>query len=214
MTNGSISDFWKMKIGQKKARRPRTADFSPGFRLPIVPTDSNDPYQSCLYTLLYVLNMFIACNYCIFSFTSIRQKTLWNIVMKPLDSCRPNILQMHLSWPKHIFGNDSTKLKPIRTVIVDIMETVATMLIDNCIVLFELMKSREGTFVRMKYKGITCITACYKVYKEMGTIPIQKIMSYSKIQFKCTVLSITNSSLYIIVHVQYSDMSTHVFKIV
>ena len=43
MTNGSISDFWKMKIGQKKARRPRTADFSPGFRLPIVPTDSNDP---------------------------------------------------------------------------------------------------------------------------------------------------------------------------
>ena len=35
-----VSDFGKMKIGQKKARRPMTADFSPGFRLPIVPTCS------------------------------------------------------------------------------------------------------------------------------------------------------------------------------
>ena len=54
--------------------------------------------------------------------------------MGPLDSLRPQILTSSLPWPKEIFGNDQTILHEIRTVVLNIVEVIASLLLDNNIV--------------------------------------------------------------------------------
>jgi len=57
--------------------------------------------------------------------------------MDPLSRLRPEVLSTTLSWPADIFGNTHA-LKPIKTVVVNIVETIASLLLDNDVVGNEL----------------------------------------------------------------------------
>lgn len=59
-----------------------------------------------------------------------RYKTLWNIIMKPFDAVRPAISVNYLNYPKQVFGEHQKDLKTIKTVVVDIVHTVAAILLE------------------------------------------------------------------------------------
>jgi len=60
-----------------------------------------------------------------------RYKTLWGIIMKPLDAVRPEIKMNTVRYPVQIFGDDQSQLKPIKTAVVNCVETIAGMLLEN-----------------------------------------------------------------------------------
>ena len=51
--------------------------------------------------------------------------------MKPFDAVRPEIKVNQIKYPIQIFGEDQSRLKTIKTAIVDIVETVAGMLLET-----------------------------------------------------------------------------------
>jgi len=57
--------------------------------------------------------------------------------MDPLSRLRPQVLSTTLPWPTEIFGGTHA-LKPIKTVVVNIVETIAALLLDNDVVGKEL----------------------------------------------------------------------------
>ena len=58
--------------------------------------------------------------------------------MDPLSNLRPEVLTTTIPWPPDIFGNVQNILKPVKTVVVNIVETIATLLLDNDVVDAEL----------------------------------------------------------------------------
>ena len=51
--------------------------------------------------------------------------------MKPFDAVRPEIKVNKAKYPVQIFGADQSCLKPIKTAVVDIIQTVAAMLLET-----------------------------------------------------------------------------------
>ena len=67
-----------------------------------------------------------------------RYSTLWDIILGPLKTLRPQILATSIPWPTEIFGHDHSRLKIVQTVVLNIVETVAALLINNDLVGSEL----------------------------------------------------------------------------
>ena len=94
---------------------------------------SNDYYICVERLLIILLNNYYTCDY-----YNRRYKTLWNIIMKPFDAVRPEIKVNKVKYPIQIFGADQSCLKPIKTAVVDIIQTVAAMLLETGMVGDEL----------------------------------------------------------------------------
>jgi Plavaka transposase len=54
--------------------------------------------------------------------------------MEPMDAIRAKISHCTMKYPVQIFGDDQSRLIPISTVVIDILETVASMLLDTNVV--------------------------------------------------------------------------------
>jgi len=58
--------------------------------------------------------------------------------MGPLNTLRPQIIATSIPWPNEIFGNDHSRLKLVQTVVLNIVETIAALLLNNDLVGYEL----------------------------------------------------------------------------
>lgn len=63
-----------------------------------------------------------------------RYSTLMTIIMEPLQSVRPKVMKTKLTYPVDIFGTNQDSLIPIETVVISVLETVASMLLETDVV--------------------------------------------------------------------------------
>ena len=54
--------------------------------------------------------------------------------MSPLDAIRPRIVNQTIRYPHQLYGHNQSTLKPLNAVVIDIMETVASMIQDPQVV--------------------------------------------------------------------------------
>ena len=58
--------------------------------------------------------------------------------MRPLHGLKPRIRAVKLPYPAEIFGTVGKTLHPVRCVIVDIIETMAAMLVNDDVVVLNV----------------------------------------------------------------------------
>lgn len=63
-----------------------------------------------------------------------RYSTLMAVIMEPLQSVRPKVMKTKLPYPVEIFGTNQDSLIPIETVVINLLETVASMLLETDVV--------------------------------------------------------------------------------